>query len=81
MAACTPTRALPPLRSFPTVQGLDANRSAPHRFHVANREIYLHLPNGMAQTKLTSAYFDSKLSTIATAATGLRVLKLLEMMA
>ena len=34
----------------------------------------------MARTKLTNAYFDSKLSTIATARNWNTVLKLLEMM-
>ena len=62
------------------IKNLDSNRSPGDRFHVAGREIYLHLPNGMARTKLTSAYFDSKLSTIATARNWATVLKLLEMM-
>jgi len=34
---------------------------------VHGREIYLQLPNGMARTKLTDAYLDSKLETISTA--------------
>ena len=68
------------LPSADAVKSLDANRSAPDRFHVGGREIYLHLPNGMARTKLTGAYFDSKLSTIATARNWATVLKLLEMM-
>ena len=46
---------------------LDPNRSPGDSFVVKNREIYLHLPNGMARTKLTNAYFDSKLKTISTA--------------
>ena len=29
--------------------------------------MYLHLPNGMARTKLTNVYFDSKLKTVSTA--------------
>jgi len=59
---------------------LDPARSAPDAFHVVNREIYLHLPNGMARTKLTNAYFDSKLNTISTARNWATVLKLAEMM-
>lgn len=59
---------------------LDPARSTPDAFHVRGQEIYLHLPNGMARTKLTNAYFDSKLSTICTARNWATVLKLAEMM-
>jgi len=62
------------------VAGLDATRSAPDVFHVKGREIYLHLPNGMARTKLTNAYFDSKLKTVSTARNWATVQKLFEMM-
>jgi uncharacterized protein (DUF1697 family) len=59
---------------------LDPARSSPDVFHVFGQEIYLHLPNGMARTKLTNAYFDSKLSTTCTARNWATVLKLSEMM-
>ena len=59
---------------------LDAKRSTPDAFEVRGREIYLHLPNGMGRTKLTNAYFDSKLSTVCTARNWATVLKLAEMM-
>jgi uncharacterized protein (DUF1697 family) len=59
---------------------LDPARSAPDAFQVRGQEIYLHLPNGMARTKLTNAYFDSKLSTTCTARNWATVLKLSEMM-
>lgn len=49
------------------VKPLDPNRSAPDEFRVVGRHVYLYLPNGMARTKLTSAYFDSRLSTVCTA--------------
>jgi len=62
------------------IAGLDPARSAPDAFHVRGQEIYLHLPNGMARTKLTNAYFDSKLSTTCTARNWATVLKLSEMM-
>ena len=62
------------------VASLDPNRSGTDRFHVRDREIYLHLPNGMARTKLTNAYFDSKLSTISTMRNWATVSKLLAMM-
>ena len=58
---------------------LDPNRSAPDAFHVAGHHIYLHLPNGMGRTKLTNAYFDSKLATICTARNWATILKLAEM--
>ena len=61
--------------------GLDAGRSAPDAFAVVGREIYLQLPNGMGRTKLTNAYFDSKLKTVSTARNWRTVLKLLEMWA
>jgi uncharacterized protein (DUF1697 family) len=62
------------------IAGLDAARSAPDAFQVLGREIYLHVPNGMGRTKLTNAYFDSKLSTVCTARNWATVLKLMEMM-
>ncbi len=62
------------------VKSLDPQRSAPDVFHVSGREIYLHLPNGMGRTKLTNAYFDSRLKTVCTARNWNTVLKLLEMM-
>ena len=62
------------------IGGLDPARSAPDAYHVRGQEIYLQMPNGMARTKLTNAYFDSKLSTICTARNWATVLKLAEMM-
>lgn len=61
------------------IAGLDAGRSAPDEFAVVGREIYLHLPNGAARTKLTNAYFDSKLKTVSTMRNWRTVLKLAEM--
>ncbi|HEX4228112.1 MAG TPA: DUF1697 domain-containing protein [Bryobacteraceae bacterium] len=48
------------------VQQLDPNRSVGDMFVVVGREIYMQLPNGMARTKLTSQYFDSRLKTVGT---------------
>ncbi len=62
------------------VESLDPSRSAPDAFQVVDRQVYLHLPNGMGRTKLTNAYFDSKLSTVSTARNWATVLTLLEMM-
>jgi uncharacterized protein (DUF1697 family) len=62
------------------IAALDPARSAPDAFHVRGQEIFLHLPNGMGRSKLTNAYFDSKLSTTCTARNWATVLKLSEMM-
>lgn len=59
---------------------LDPDRSNPDAFVVRNREIYLHLPNGAAKTKLTNGYFDSRLATVSTGRNWATVLKLLELM-
>lgn len=48
------------------VEKLDLMRSPPDTFEVTGREIYLSLPNGAGRTKLTNAYFDSKLDTVST---------------
>jgi uncharacterized protein (DUF1697 family) len=68
------------LPSASAVKSLDPNRSAPDEFRVVGREIYLHVPNGMGRTKLTSTYFDSKLSTVCTARNWATVNMLLQMM-
>ena len=63
------------------VAALDPKRSPPDEFVVKGREIYLRLPNGVGKTKLTNAYFDSKLGTPTTVRNWRTVLKLLEMSA
>jgi uncharacterized protein (DUF1697 family) len=62
------------------VAGLDAGRSAPDSFAVVGREIYMQLVNGAAKTKLTNAYFDSKLRTVSTMRNWRTVLKLAELL-
>ncbi len=68
------------LPSAAAVKSLEANRSAPDEFRVIGRHIYMYLPNGMGRSKLSNAYFDSRLSTICTARNWATVKKLLEMM-
>ena len=63
------------------IAGLNPARSANDSFQVRGQEIYLHLPNGMGRSKLTNAYFDSKLATTCTARNWATALKLSEMMA
>ena len=63
------------------VAGLDPGRSSPDEFAVVGREIYMQLIKGVSGTKLTNAYFDSKLKTVSTMRNWRTVLKLEEMMA
>jgi len=59
---------------------LDENRSPPDKFAAVGQDVYLYLPNGAGKTKLTNAYFDSKLLTVSTGRNWRTVNKLLEMM-
>jgi uncharacterized protein (DUF1697 family) len=61
------------------VATLDPQRSPPDRFSVRGREIYLCFPNGVARSKLTNQYFDSKLATTCTVRNWKTVLKLVEL--
>ena len=61
------------------VAGLDPNRSAPDVFAVIGREIYLSLPNGVGRSKLTNAWFDSRLKTVSTTRNWRTVLTLLDL--
>ena len=61
------------------VEALDPNRSPGDEFAVMGREIFLHCPNGVARSKLTNSYFDSRLSTTSTGRNWRTVRKLLDM--
>lgn len=61
------------------VAALDPDRSPGDRFAVRGREIFLHLPNGLARTKLTSQYLDTRLGTVVTVRNWNTVTTLLEM--
>ena len=52
--------------SLERIKSLDPERSPGDAFIVRGRAIFLHLPNNVANSKLTNAYFDSKLATIST---------------
>jgi uncharacterized protein (DUF1697 family) len=68
------------LASLPTsTKDLDPKRSPPDEFVLQGREIFLHLPNGVGKTKLTNAYFDSKLRTTSTVRNWRTVLTLLDL--
>jgi len=62
------------------VQKLDPDRSPGDEYRVIGREIFLRLPRGMARTKLTNAYFDTKLGVTSTARNWRTTTKLLELM-
>ena len=61
------------------VAALDPRRSPPDAFEVRGRDIYLHLPAGVAKTKLSNAYFDARLATTSTVRNWRTVLKLVEL--
>jgi uncharacterized protein (DUF1697 family) len=48
------------------IAALDHARSPGDEFAVLGSEIYLLLPNGVARSKLTNAYFDRALATVST---------------
>jgi uncharacterized protein (DUF1697 family) len=62
------------------VEDLDPDRSTPDAFQVRGQEVYLRLPNGVANTKLTNQYFDAKLATTSTGRNWRTVTKLFELM-
>lgn len=59
------------------VAALDPRRSPGDQFEVVGREIYLFCPNGVGNTKLSNAYFDSALETVSTGRNWRTVLKLI----
>ena len=71
------------LADLPSPQGvglLDPQRSPGDSFHLSNQEVFLHLPNGGGKSKLTNAWFDSRLATVGTTRNWRTVLKLFELM-
>jgi len=58
---------------------LDPQRSPGDAFTVAGQEVFLHLPNGVARSKLTNAWFDGALATTSTIRNWRTVLALLEL--
>ena len=61
------------------VAALDPDRSPPDTYAVRGRDIYLQLPNGVANTKLTNAYFDTRLATVTTGRNWRTVRKLFDL--
>ena len=65
--------------SAAAIKSLDPKRSPHDAFVVRGRDIYLHCPNGFGRTKLSNAYFDSKLGTTSTVRNWRTVETLLEL--
>ncbi len=63
-----------------SIESLDHGRSPPDAFVVRGREVFLNCPQGAAKTKLTNAYFDSKLATTSTGRNWRTVTALLKLM-
>jgi uncharacterized protein (DUF1697 family) len=58
------------LRGAPTQDDfarLDPARSPADRFKLSGRELYVHYPDGSGRSKLTLAYIEQRLGTVATA--------------
>jgi uncharacterized protein (DUF1697 family) len=62
------------------IELLDPDRSPPDAFHVRGPEVFLHTPGGLARSKLTNAYFDSRLATTSTGRNWQTVTKLFALM-
>jgi len=59
---------------------LDPERSPADSFQLRGRDLYLHLPRGMAPTKLTNAYLDSTLGTVSTVRNWRTIQKLVSLL-
>jgi uncharacterized protein (DUF1697 family) len=62
------------------VAALEPNRSSGDAFQVRGREVYLQLPDGVANSTLTNAWFDARLATTSTARNWRTVVKLFAQM-
>jgi uncharacterized protein (DUF1697 family) len=58
---------------------LDPLRSPPDRLELRGRDLFLHLPNGVARTRITNAWLDRTLGTTSTVRNWRTVLALLEL--
>lgn len=62
-----------------SIARLDPRRSPPDELLVHGREVYLHLPSGVARTRLTNAYLDATLGATSTLRSWRTVLRLAEL--
>ena len=63
------------------VKALDPHRSPTDGFRIMADHVYLHIPGGMAKTKLTTSFFDRGLATTMTVRNWKTVTKLIELSA
>jgi len=61
------------------VAKLDPAKAAGGRFVVKGRDMFLHIPSGVAKWKMTNVYVDRTLQTVSTIRNWRTVLKLVEM--
>ena len=61
------------------IRTLDPDRSPPDEYVVKGQEIYFHLRNGVARSKLTNQWFDRQLGNTITSRNWKTTRKLLEM--
>jgi uncharacterized protein (DUF1697 family) len=61
------------------VKEIDPDLSAPDRFRVVGREVYMWLPNGLHKSKLSNALWERSFKTVATMRNWNTVTKLLEL--
>ena len=59
---------------------LDPNRSPPDAYAVGEACLYLHLPNGVARSRMTNAWLDSNLGVVATLRNWATVTRLADML-
>jgi uncharacterized protein (DUF1697 family) len=67
--------------SAAAVSSLDPSRSPEDEFRICGRDVYLRLPSGVARSKLTNSWFDSKLGVVSTLRNWRTVMKLGEIIA
>ncbi|HZT66607.1 MAG TPA: DUF1697 domain-containing protein [Acidimicrobiales bacterium] len=63
------------------VSSLEPERFAPDEFVVEGRHVYLHCPNGYGRTKLSNAFLERRLGSVATTRNWNTVLTLTRMSA
>lgn len=59
---------------------LDPGPASPDELEVRGSEVYLHCPNGIGRSRLTTGYLDSRLATTSTIRNWRTVLKLVDML-
>jgi uncharacterized protein (DUF1697 family) len=58
------------------IEGISKMDFSPDRFHVTGKNIFLHIPDSYAETKLSNTFFEKKLKVTATTRNWNTVLKL-----